>query len=351
LKFLFLLGPYRPGCCGISDYVTILSEKLEALGHECHRISIDPEKGSTIAATATSLPPSDLVNFQFSPYSLHPRGLPGHHLLKLGKTLSKQCLHLTFHEIWIGAYPRASWKERLLGRLQRKSILDFIKASNPEKIFTTNSAAKDRLTRSGLKPNQIYLCGTIPRFVDSSKSKDISSIQQKNLIIFFGTPYYNFPYKKFLKKIDEEFQLLKRNPRICVLGGTHNQSGLKILRKEATRKKINVEETGLIASEEISRKLQSAALGVSTTPFDAIGKSSATAAMLEHGLPVIAHDDGDTPEEALFAPGPFKERIVLLEDKDFSSRLRELLETSKPSFFDGVNHTAESFLRSLSSAA
>ena len=41
-------------------------------------------------------------------------------------------------------------------------------------------------------------------------------------------------------------------------------------------------------------------MGVSTTSYDVIGKSGATTAMLEHGLPVLAYDDGDTPMESLF---------------------------------------------------
>ena len=79
-------------------------------------------------------------------------------------------------------------------------------------------------------------------------------------------------------------------------------------------------------------------------------KSGAAAAMLEHGLPLVAFDDGDTPEEALFAPGPFKKRIILLNDINFSCRLRELLKSPKPSFFDGVAYTSETLLRSLATA-
>ena len=42
-------------------------------------------------------------------------------------------------------------------------------------------------------------------------------------------------------------------------------------------------------------------MGVSTTSYDVIGKSGATTAMLEHGLPVLAYDDGDTNGKPLYS--------------------------------------------------
>ena len=147
------------------------------------------------------------------------------------------------------------------------------------------------------------------------------------------------------------FRNLRDAPCILVIGGLRERTALDLLRREAGRHGMIVEETGRLPVEKLSRELQAASCGVATTPYDALGKSGAAAAMLEHGLPVIAHDDGDTPQEALFAPGPFQERIVFLEDSDFSSHLRQLVEGPRPAFYDGVAHTAESFLHSLSSEA
>ena len=34
MKICFILGPYRPGQCGISDYIDLLGNELAGRGHE-----------------------------------------------------------------------------------------------------------------------------------------------------------------------------------------------------------------------------------------------------------------------------------------------------------------------------
>ena len=353
MNLLFLIGPYRPGRCGVSDYVGLLSEKLEALGHSCRIVSIDPEKGSSLASVATTLPSADVVSLQFAPYAFHPRGLPGRTLLQLAESLADRALHVTFHEIWIGAYPDAPWRERLVRGRQRKNILRFLQVARPDAVYATNAASLDRLRREGLSPEYLYLFGNVPYAAPvPSFSKAESTPRLDNpAIAFFGTPYEDFPYRLVFENLVATFRSMKVEPTVRILGGVREAAGLDLLRKEAERYGLTVEETGRLSTEELSRELQVAASGVATTPYDAIGKSGAAAAMLEHGLPVVAHDDRDTPQDALFAPGPFEDRFALVGQRDFSSRLRQLVEGPKPAFFDGVSYTAEAFLRSVSSFA
>lgn len=351
MNFLFLLGPYRPGRCGVSDYVALLSEKLEALGHGCRIVSIDPEKGSSLASVAAALPPADVVSLQFAPYAFHPKGLPGRPLRRLAEALAERPLHVTFHEIWTGAYPRASLRERFTGSRQRRMVLRFLQVARPQGIHATNAASLNRLGRAGLSPEYLYLFGNVPHAKLPGTTSKSSPPETGPVVAFFGTPYEDFPYRRLFENLTATFRAMKAEPTVRILGGVREAAGLDLLRKEAERHDLAVEETGRLSTEELSQELQAAACGVATTPYDALGKSGAAAAMLEHGLPLVAHDDGDTPQDALFAPGPFKERIVLLEQADFSSRLRQLVEDPRPDFFDGVAHTAESFLRSLHSAA
>ena len=85
-------------------------------------------------------------------------------------------------------------------------------------------------------------------------------------------------------------------------------------------------------------------MGVSTTSYDVIGKSGATTAMLEHGLPVLAYDDGDTPMESLFIPDQFKDQIFLINDHSSAEKLIQYIDKPRKSFFDGVAHTANKML-------
>ena len=87
MRFLFILGPYRPGQCGISDYVRPLSDRLESMGHECKMLTINPKSGQTLEKTAESLPQCDVVSLQFAPYAFHPKGLPGKGLHSLAASL------------------------------------------------------------------------------------------------------------------------------------------------------------------------------------------------------------------------------------------------------------------------
>ena len=122
MRFLFILGPYRPGQCGISDYVRLLSDRLESMGHECKMLTINPKSGQTLEKTAESLPQCDVVSLQFAPYAFHPKGLPGKGLHSLAASLAGRQLQIMFHEIWIGAYPQATLRERWIGRRQRRQI-------------------------------------------------------------------------------------------------------------------------------------------------------------------------------------------------------------------------------------
>ena len=106
---------------------------------------------------------------------------------------------------------------------------------------------------------------------------------------------------------------------------------------------FSIEITGELSTDLISEQLKKCTLGVST-PFDVIGKSGTTAAMLEHGLPVLAYDDGDTPPESLFIPDPFKDQIFLINDHPSVKKLLQYIEKPRKSFFDGVAHTANKML-------
>ena len=70
--------------------------------------------------------------------------------------------------------------------------------------------------------------------------------------------------------------------------------------------------------------------------------------MLEHGLPVLAYDDGDTPKESLFISYPLKDQIFMINDHSSVQKLLQYIEKPRKSFFDGVDHTANKMLELVS---
>jgi len=337
LKICFISGPYKPGKCGVSDYITLLSAKLKNHGHEAQHIAIND--GSTLSNIAGNLPPADLYSIQFAPFSFSPTGLSQKRLLDLAKSLRNKNTYINFHEIWIGAYPKAKWKEKTIGWLQKREIVKFINISNPVTITCSNSAAIDRMKQSGIDCKYLYLFGNIPYSkTEQSKASTVLSVA------FFGTLYEKFPYGLLAEKLDELSKSLNIPIHIKILGRQRENGGLKEINKIGKELSFVISQLGEHPSKAISKEFQNCDLGVSTTPYDIIGKSGVTAAMLEHGLPILSYDDGDTPKNKLFIMQEYQDQVFLLNDPSVIQKLFSFLKKPRKTFFDGVAYTAKKML-------
>ena len=341
MKACIISGPYKPGKCGISDYTKHLTQKLEILGNSVERINFVQD--CSCINKGYALPKADFYSVQFAPYAFSCSGLSGRSLINLGESLANKVAHINFHEIWIGAYPNASWRERFNGWRQRKEILRFLRIANARSITCSNSAAKDRLIQSGIEAKHLYLFGNVPY----APYEDIS-VSSNLRVALFGTPYENFPYNLLAEKLAEISASWKKPVELKVIGRQRVNEGLHQIRNISKEWNFSLSETGELSTQSISIELQSCDLGLCTTPYDVLGKSGATAAMLEHGLPVIAFDDGDTPTEKLFVFEQFSDQVFLLEDHEFISRLLAFMQKKRKAFFDGVAHTTEEMLRIMS---
>ena len=339
MKICFIAGQKDSKQCGITDYVELLAKELEKLGHEIDRYFI--KKG---CGELANLPKADLYSTQFAPYAYANNGMPKTILNFLAKELCNKNVHLNFHEIWVGAYPRATWKERGIGWLQKNLILGFINKCKPEWITSSNAAALDRLKQLGIPARFLYLFGNIPFSVNSKATPK----GQTHKVAFFGTPYADFPYDKLGEFFSTLSSTSGKKLEIILIGRQREDAGSDHLYSLCKKNKFLIERTGELSTNLISDQLQKCSFGVSTTPYDVIGKSGATAAMFEHGLPVLAYDDGDTPQESLFIPDPFKDQIFLINDHSSVEKLLQYIEKPRKSFFDGVAHTANKMLELVS---
>ena len=331
----FIAGKKNAGQCGITDYVELLSRELEKLGHKIENHFIKKDCGEL-----NNLPSADLYSIQFAPYAFATNGLPNQILKCLARKLKYQKVHLNFHEIWVGAYPSANWKERGIGWLQKNLILGFINKCKPVCITSSNAAALDRLKQLGIPARFLYLFGNIAY---SANSKVTPTGQTLN-VAFFGTPYADFPYDKLGEFFSTLSKTCGKKLKIILIGRQREDAGSDHLYFMCKKNEFLIERTGELSTEIISKQLQECSLSVSTTPFDVIGKSGATAAMLEHGLSVLAYDDGDTPQKSLFIPHTFKDQIFLINDHSSVEKVLQNIEKPRKSFFDGVAHTANKML-------
>ena len=341
MKICILSGPYKPEKCGISDYIKLLIAEFTKIGIHCVHQSINDEYA--LENTGNNLPNADIYSFQFAPYFFSPIGLTGKSLQKLAKSLSNRELHINFHEIWVGAYPKAKWKEKIWGCFQKREIKSLVETSKPKTITCSNSAALDRLQKENLKAKYLYLCGTVPF---SPYRETVTSEHLR--VAFFGTLYEKFNYgytATLLKKISIS---LKKDILIEVIGRRREHEGFKKMQAAFKPFGFVTSVTGELNRTQISQKIQNCEIGVSTTPFDIIGKSSATATLFEHRIPVIAFDDGDTPKEKLFVIKEFEEQLFLLNDDSVTDRLIKSIRKPKKQHFDGVAYTAKEMIGLLS---
>ena len=203
-----------------------------------------------------------------------------------------------------------------------------------QKVFITDEC--DEIIPSWLR--------FIPGVVDS---QDISLNISREMLQ--NNPVIEKIKKGITNKILNEFSITSKQT-ICliVLGRHRDQLGLVSLKENAEIYKFEIEFMGELNTEEISHHLQRSDLGVSTTPFDVLGKSGTSAAMLEHGLPLLTYDDGDTQFEQLFVFEPFKEQVLLLNDPNWTEKMANRLAVRKrSSFFNGVAQTADNLLEAI----
>jgi hypothetical protein len=337
-----VMGAYHPGKCGISDYVKLLGDELQRKGHSFQRISIGSQ--DCFLKLAKNIPDADLISLQFAPYSFSTKGLTRNALLEFAKAFSKRKTQVNFHEIWIGAYPRAPWKEKFHGWRQKREILKFLETIQPDLVHATNAAAVDRLKRECVNAEYLYLFGNIPYMpIPTADLKNNDKLH----VAFFGTLYKSFPYSVLGKRLETISKTSKRPLLLTVIGRHRESKGLGRLNNLANARGFEVELTGELEPKAISHHFQKSDIGVSTTPYDVLGKSGATAAMLEHGLPVFAYDDGDTLLDRLFTFERFRGQTFLLNDYKSPEKLLSFLEKPRRPFFDGVAHTTNKMLDSI----
>jgi hypothetical protein len=243
----------------------------------------------------------------------------------------------------VGAFPRANWKERWIGWLQERAIKKFLKIIRPALVTCSNSAALDRLKSARIKAEYLYLFGNIPY-----SKLEVNCNENLIKVAIFGTLYEKFPYDLLLKRLKEISDIQKRKLQLRVIGRQRESRGLSLLQKLANDFKFIIYECGELRTDSISHELQICDLGVCTTPHDILGKSGATAAMLEHGLPIIAFDDGDTSREKLFVIQEFDEQIFLLNENKCIENLISLMVSERRPFFNGVKRTAKDMIDLIS---
>src|SRR5262245_16599032 len=148
MKILFITTSLNPGKDGVGDYTRDLANECARQGHVCAAVALNEQglseitrsdiSGMTELRFPTSIPwesriakarefveafAPDWISFQFVCYGYHPKGILTGVSRGLLQLAAGRKVHVMFHELWIGDDIESSFKQRLLGKVQKFFVL------------------------------------------------------------------------------------------------------------------------------------------------------------------------------------------------------------------------------------
>ena len=361
MKIAFLCTSLAPGRDGVGDYVRQLAAACAEHGHVCLLVALHDRHLAPSAALlqrtnevrlAASLSWSrraamltDLlrdfephwVSWQIVAYGFHPKGIlpPGSFALIDSTRLWEN--HVTLHELWLGLAQRDRLRMKVVGALQRRRLLAFLRHLRPACVHTTNPAYQLALAHHGWPSELLPLFGNMPvlpvkPYLARAELTDLfgQSFPQKPgwIGVIFGTIHPQWrpePTLNFLRAVSEH-----SGQSIALLAlGRSGAHGAKLLSELSGARSgisgISLFVAGPQTPERISHVLQAADFGLATHPWALIEKSGTTATLLEHGLPVLVpRDDWQLRHGTITrAHDPLLRRMADLSPESFARWLAE----------------------------
>lgn len=304
MRIVFLCGSLEQGRDGVGDYTRRLGRELIRSNHEVALISLNDRhiqnvseedleiegvffKTIRLARTMSwkvrikrakgfvnSFDPQWL-SLQFVPFSFQNKGLPWFLARQMEKLGAGRNWHIMFHELWIGMDKKASFKHRVLGRLQKYIIKRTINVLEPKSIHTQTKLYQAHLEKLGFRAEILPLFGNIPNFFPTEAHNE----HLINIAVFGGI-HHGAKLNKMIKELPKtnqyKFHFIGNN-------GPGQEDWVEILIKN----NIEYELYGWMGMREVSKVLSKCQWGLTTTPYYLSEKSGSAAAMLDHNLTVF----------------------------------------------------------------
>jgi len=315
---------------GVGDYTRRLALKLNERGHKCSVLSISDYlvkkptacefRDTKSAVSGLRLPASDSwperlrqamsycdsfapdwVSWQIVLYGFNRRGLSFGLGRRLREISGKYKTHIMFHEIWIGESKESSAKHKLIGKAQKLIIKDLLQKLRPRVVHTHTPLYQHLLGRMGFRASLLPLFGNIkvtthpsPEWLQEKWPEGglhFHATDRKSWWIFvvFGSIHAEWDGDDFRQKAMAAAQRAKKKCLFISIGrpGGAGERTLRGLRQHEGND-WRVLSLGQQSEEDISQCLLLADFGVSAVQPEFTFKSGTVAAMIEHGLPVIA---------------------------------------------------------------
>lgn len=361
MNIAFIVSSAEPGKDGVGDYARSVAAALRKLGHSVLVVALndrwlegpsaavvhDDAEGVALQRLPSCLPlperidracarlkafRPDWVSFQMVCYGYHRKGILfglNRHLLRLAATCENW--QVTFHELWIGFYKGASLKHRLVGALQRHSIRGATRILRPRLLQTSTPVFQALLKTIGITAAVVPLPGNIPVNPDPNLEWFLEVMGEQRSPVaaerrsehlaggFFGAIYPGWepePFFSSLRKVAS-----KTGQKVTIFAaGRMGAAGDQIWNRLAVSyPDFGFRKLGELSAARISQYLRNLDFGIAATAWLLIGKSGATAAMLDHGLPVMVTRDDYKPRQVLQLEPP-ADPLLIPADQDVSAR-------------------------------
>jgi glycosyltransferase involved in cell wall biosynthesis len=340
--------------------VTEPAETAMAVGTSLIRIHRLPHRFSmaekiVAAATILSRWQPDWVSLHFVCYGFHPKGTVFRELYWLPELLAPYRVHLLFHELWIGEGVFRTRMTAAKGAIQRAFMLRLVRRLQPLIVDTTNQFYQALLARGGVKAGILPLFGNIPvtaepadgwlfDIVSDAGGPDLRRNRQNCwLIAMFGRLVPQWPARALLQRLRDAADRRGVRALIILAGVTGPHTEALVAQWQSEVAGIDLIVIGPRSPAELSQLFNSADFGLTSHPYYALGKSGTVAAMIEHGLPVIASWGHIFPALAPVEP-PF-DRMIWACDDTLEARLGERQRQDR--VYDRVASVARAFIAEL----
>lgn len=311
---LFLCGTLEPAKSGVADFIHLLASSLSSQGIPCACLAIhDPfvdvspsspvhhstadgvdifrissQHSWTFKAQLLKSLLHDLqprwISLHYVPYAFSARGLPFGFFKALLPLQDHADIEMTAHELWLD--PKTSLRARLLSFLQRLILLRLCKKLKPRIVHVTNHAYQSQLRRHHVESRILPLFSAIP-FCPLSHSP-ASTVSEWSFILF-GSLNRDWDPHPLLAQIDLARRYFGIDTCRFLSVGSLDAYGITLWDslQDLPYPAFSFSRLGILPANAVSTQLQLADFGICVAPSHLIEKSSAVAAMLAHGLPII----------------------------------------------------------------
>lgn len=313
-KVLFICGTLELAKSGVADYIDCLASELTRQGFQCACIALhdpyapaqinDPplswqphevpvkrlssripwlDRTALLKAELQALNP-DWISFHYVPYAYHLKGLPLGLLRCLAPVRRAAPWQIMAHELWVD--PHAGLRNRLLSPLQQWIARLLFLMVRPRVVHVTNHWYQSMLSGCGITSRILPLFSAIPFSLGDSAADHPPS---QWTFVLFGAINRDWSPEPLLQQI--ESARVHHGIETCRFisvgnAGDYGASLWDSLTSPAYPS-FTFSSLGELPAERVSEQLQQADFGIAVMPSHLVDKSSAVAAMVSHGLPVI----------------------------------------------------------------